>query len=68
MYDKLTNSLHFTHLSKMPEFYIMFARKIFSGIFFSGGSNCPLYQTPVAGPQAPHQLNPALDYKGAIND
>jgi len=49
----------------MPEFYIrpMFDRKkYFSGIFFVGGQgNAPLPSlTPMAGPQAPHQLNPAL--------
>ena len=53
----------------MPEFYIrpMFDRKIFSGILcvcvWAGGGqgNAPLPSpTPMAGPQAPHQLNPAL--------
>ena len=48
----------------MPGFYIrpMFDRKIFSGIFLWGGQgNAPLPSpTPMAGPQAPHQLNPAL--------
>ena len=51
----------------MPGFYIrpMFDRIIFSGIFLWGGwggqGNAPLPSpTPMAGPQAPHQLNPAL--------
>jgi len=58
-------------INKMLEFYTIFARnmpefyitlfpeeKYFSGIFFGGGGDGnPL---PWAGPQAPHQLNPAL--------
>jgi len=49
----------------MPEFYITFAqRKYFLGIFWgcSGGGQppCTPCPTPMAGPQAPHQLNPAL--------
>jgi len=44
----------------MPEFYTMFARKYLSGIFFWGDGNpLPPSRTPMAGPQASHQLNPA---------
>ena len=54
-----------TFVRKMPEFYIVFARKnIFPDFFLGGvvGEGNPLLPspTPMAGPQAPHQLNPAL--------
>ena len=47
----------------MPEFYITFARRKYFPGFFGGvvGEGNPLPSpTPMAGPQAPHQLNPAL--------
>jgi len=46
----------------MPEFYIMFAGKKYFPGFFLGvvGEGNPTSPTPMAGPQAPHQLNPAL--------
>ena len=48
----------------MPKFYIMFAwRKYFRDFWgCSGGGqpSCTPSPTPMAGPQAPHQLNPAL--------
>ena len=55
--ENLTKFPHFTR--HLPGFYITFAifsgKKFFSGIFFWGG------QPPArAGPQASHQLNPAL--------
>jgi len=62
---KFLNSIHDIY-PKMPEFYIrpMFDRKIFFRDFFvkgGGQGNAPLPSpTPMAGPQAPHQLNPAL--------
>ena len=41
---------------------------IFPEFFFVGGQgNAPLRSpTPMAGPQAPHQLNPALDYDSLL--
>ena len=44
----------------MPEFYMIFARKI--NTFFWGGATPCLAPSPMpmAGPQASHQLNPAL--------
>ena len=74
MPEKVTKFLTSMHdiCPKMPEFYIrpMFNRKIFSGIFCGGGQgNAPLPSpTPMAGPQAPHQLNPALLYRPMTND
>ena len=47
----------------MLEFYIIFVRKIFLLDFFFGGRgepHCSSTPTPMAGSQAPHQLNPAL--------
>ena len=56
-----------TFVRKMTEFYTLFARKkYFPGFFFGGrgvvGRATPLLPspTPMAGSQAPHQLNPAL--------
>ena len=40
----------------MPEFYIMFAGKI----FFGGGSKDPLVSYACGWAPGPHQLNPAL--------
>ena len=69
--EKVTEFMNSIHdiCPKMPEFYIrpMFDRKIFCGILFVGWGeqgNAPLPSpTPMAGPQAPHQLNPALGDK-----
>ena len=63
-YEKLTKCSNFIwyipeKLTKfpLPEFYITFARKTFFRDFFLGGGEA----TPSrAGPQAPHQLNPAM--------
>jgi len=55
----------------MPEFYIrpyVFLQKnIFSGIFFLGGDGATPWHLPGAGPQAPHQLNPALHSMMAVS-
>jgi len=40
----------------------MFAGKRFSGIIFGRGWLTPSSPTTMAGPQAPHQLNPALGH------
>ena len=69
MYEKLEKMPDFytTFVRKMPEFYIMLARKKYFPGFFSGGGGVvgeatplPLSPTPMAGPQAPYQLNTAL--------
>ena len=55
-----------TFVRKMPEFYLMFAEKNIFRFFLEGGvvgegnTLAPPSPTPMAGPQAPHQLNPAL--------
>jgi len=51
----------------MPEFYIMFACKFFPDFFSGGGGTNPFppSPTPMAGPQASHQQNPALVNTGA---
>jgi len=46
---------------KMPELYIVFGRKLFSWILlWEGATPLPPSFTPMAGPQASHQLNPAM--------
>ena len=55
----------------MPEFYIMFDRKIFSWIFFLGGGGMatpfPISYAYGWAP-GPHQLNPALIHTENIFD
>ena len=50
-----------TFAQNMPEFYLTLRlpEQYFLGIFFWGGGGNPLLG---AGPQAPHQLNPALEW------
>ena len=48
---------------KCPNFTLCLTKKYFSGIFFflgGEGNPFPPSPTPMAGPQTPHQLNPAL--------
>ena len=60
--EKLTKFPNFTrHLPKNARILHCLNEKYFLGFFFfGGGDSLPPSPTPMAGPQAPHQLNPAL--------
>ena len=51
-----------TFVRKMPEFYIVCPKKYFPEFWGIVGEGNPPAPSPthMAGPQAPHQLNPAL--------
>ena len=53
-------AFYMTFGRNMPEFYISLPEKYFSGIFFFWGGGQGGNPLPGAGPQAPHQQNPAL--------
>jgi len=58
-YEKLTKCSNFTqYLPEIsPNFTLRFPEEKYFSVFFWGGGGNPL---PGAGPQAPHQLKPAL--------